>query len=136
MSEHDEIRRMMDDYLDAFVSHDIARVMPHYALPITFIAHNGRFHAADTAQLERLLQTFFATLEGQDHRASRWDELHTHMLTPTCAVVSAVFSRLRGDGSVIETLGGTYQMVKEGGAWKVLTLAAHPASAVIGNASG
>jgi hypothetical protein len=131
MSERDEIRRTMDEYLEAFVSHDIARAMPHYRLPVAFIMPTGVLQPADATQLERLLQSLFATLQQKDHKASRWDELYIHLLTSKCALVSTVFSRLRSDGSLIESLGGTYQLVCEEGAWKILSLAAHATSAVI-----
>ena len=78
------------------------------------------------------MQAVMNDLIKKDFCRSRVDSCNVHEFTANTALLSATFSRLKEDDTVLEKIGATYTVVNKGSGYKIASLVAHGTTSVIG----
>ena len=84
-----------------------------------------------TADVETFYSAARQDLKEHGYSHSKLLEVHVRLLGTTVALVSALFTRYKTDGSELATLGTTYLLRKTDGVWKISVITVHPAKDVI-----
>ena len=131
MSTEDSIRKFLLDYCTAFRPGNIVAVAEFYNVPLTMISDGRVAVVDDRSKIISIFNATMADLAGKGFDHSRVDNCAVHPLTDNTALISATFSRLKSDGSILERLGATYTVINDGDNYKIATLIAHAPQALI-----
>ena len=113
-----------------FPRFDLAAFRRAFHLPCLITTPDGVFAVADDAAFEGLFGGMMTTLREQGLTASDPETIHIHELGETIALASVVWVRYKGD-EVLERLGATYTLVREGDEWLVAAIILHGEDDVI-----
>ena len=131
MTEQTNLSHFLLDYCAAFRPENIPSVAKFYQLPVTMI-FDGQVTVLKTEEeIIATLQAIMDRLIAKNFQYSRVDQSHVHRLTENTALISASFSRLDTEGTVLEELGATYTLINDGNGYKIAVLVAHCTQAVI-----
>ncbi|RLA42907.1 MAG: hypothetical protein DRR06_13415 [Gammaproteobacteria bacterium] len=133
MTNQENINSFLYDYCAAFRPGNIPAVAKFYRPPVTMIFANQVSILDDEGKIIRTLQSIMDTLTNKDFSHSQVDSCNIHQLTDKTALLSATFSRLKTDGTLLEKLGATYTVIDDGDGYKIAALIAHGVETVIGN---
>lgn len=125
MNTNSDPEEFLRDYCASFVPGNMEIVAAYYRLPVTMI-FGENIQVLDTR--DKVLKALNAVMDGLvekgfDH--TEVDEYHCHRLNDTTSILSAAFSRLKTDGSLLEKLGASYTVVNDGAGYKISYLIAH-----------
>lgn len=132
MTSQNTLKTFLLDYCAAFRPGNISAVAGFYLSPATLIFGDRISVLSNTDEIASTLQAVLDDLVGRGFCRSRVDSCHVHEFTENTALLSATFSRLKEDDSVLEQLGATYTVVNKGSGYKIATLVAHGTTSVIG----
>lgn len=120
------------DYCAAFRPGNIAAVAEFYHSPVIMIFGDKVTILKNTEEVITTLQAVMNDLIKKDFCRSRVDSCNVHEFTANTALLSATFSRLKEDDTVLEKIGATYTVVNKGSGYKIASLVAHGTTSVIG----
>jgi hypothetical protein len=127
IQKQDEIRQLMHAIGRAFSDLDFDAWLALFCAPRTVISRGTVFSSSSYEDTRSMMQPVFDSLRQRGFSHTRLDACRIKLLGDTSAMASTVWSRLDGNGSVIETLGATYTLVSTGGLWKVAVVMSHSA---------
>ena len=119
------IAAVFDQLAARFGSADLHDLRALYQLPCLAIIAPTSQVLADSAAFDTLFTTLLERLRGQGFHHSAYRDLSVKTLAPTLALAAMHWTRYRGDGTVLETLGATYTLVQADGAWRIAALIGH-----------
>ena len=122
---HGAISRLFDRIAPMFKNNDLAGFRGCYRVPCMVITPGQIFSIADDEAFEAFFGGMLGELRTLDYAESLYDDLRVKTLSPTVALAVMRWRRLKGDGSVLNTIGTTYTVVKHDGDWRVVTVAIH-----------
>lgn len=125
MTVQKELNEFILNYCDTFRPGNIDEVAKFYHLPVTMIFKDRVAVLNSRAEVMLALQSIMDDLVKRDFSHSRVDECHAHQLTDIVGLLSAKFSRIKADGTVLERLGATYTVINNGDSYKITVLIAH-----------
>ncbi|MBV1932039.1 MAG: hypothetical protein KUG71_10015 [Porticoccaceae bacterium] len=131
MVPQSDLNNFLLDYCSAFRPGNITKVAEFYHLPVTMIFANQVKVLNSIEEVVSTLQAIMDNLIQQSFHHSRVDKSYIHRLADKTALLSARFSRLNADDTVIETLGATYTVVDDGKGYRIAALIAHDTEAII-----
>ena len=102
-----------------------------YAAQSYYVENDGPVFIPTRSENEDDFQTSFTGLEAQDYDRSETQYMNICVLNPTGAILSAVYTRYRTDGSILQELGGTYMFAKFEEGWRILAVISHSSEKVI-----
>lgn len=117
--KQDEIRQLMHAVGEAFSNLDFDAWLAHFCVPRTVISKGVVFSSSSYDDTRSMILPVFDSLRKRGFSYTRLDNCRIKLLGDTSAMASTVWTRLDGNGNVIETLGATYTLVSAGGLWKV-----------------
>ena len=126
-----EIQKFIESFCDAFKPDNADAVAGFFHYPMTMLADDmslsldsrADVEAAFDGVLESLKEDGFAYLEPQS--------LNIHKFSEDTAQVSAVYHRCKEDKSVMEEIGTTYTLIKQGKVWKLKIMLIHDTDTVL-----
>ena len=119
-AEHQAIRQLVQHYIDVFNAADFEACADCYRFPLTFITAAGVSVLPDKGAFIAMWRQTHAALVAQGWARSTLDETHVRLLDRNLAFGSIKVSRLRGDGSLMETAGSVYTLRKGREGWKIV----------------
>lgn len=125
------IAALFDQVAARFGSADLPTLRTLYHLPCTAILAQGPQVLLDSVAFDDFFTALLERLRGQGFHHSVYRDLSVKTLAPGLALASMHWTRFRGDGSVLETLGATYTLVQTEGAWRMAALVGHGPEAVL-----
>ena len=131
MTNQDALKTFLLDYCEAFRPGNISAVVEFYHSPATMIFGNRISVLSNGDEIASTLQAVLDDLVDRDFYRSRVDSCHVHEFSEYTALLSATFSRLKEDDSVLEQLGATYTVVNKDNGYKIATLVAHNTTSII-----
>ncbi len=128
----EEIITVWNNYISVF-SEGRADVIADriYADQSHYVENDGPVFVPTRAENEDEFQTLFTGLEAQDYDKSETQYMNICVLNPTGAILSAVYTRYRTDGSILLESGGTYMFAKFAEGWRILAVIGHSPEKVI-----
>jgi hypothetical protein len=126
----DSVAAFFDDIARTFGGGDLAGFRALYQLPAMVVVPQGAYPLADTAEFDAFFAVMLDRLREQHFARSAWERLSVKTLAPTLALAAMHWTRYRADGSVLETLGATYTLVRNDGGWRIVALVGHGADTV------
>ncbi len=130
-STRQNLNQFLGDYCRAFRPHNMPAMADFFNVPVTMIS-GGRANTLSTEeQLTNSLQIVMNGLVTQGFDHSEIDEVHIHPLSAKTALLSAIFSRLKTDGSLLQKIGATYTVIDSGEGYKIATLVAHDTDGLV-----
>lgn len=127
------LRHFLDDYCAAFRPGNIAAIAKLYHLPVTMMVGEQISTLNSEQRVVDMLEAIVRSLVARGFDHSRVDDCYIHPLTSNSALISATFSRLKTDGTVLEQLGATYTVVNTDDGYRIAVLVAHDVGHVIKN---
>lgn len=127
------LRHFLDDYCAAFRPGNIAAIAKLYHLPVTMMVGEQISTLNNEQRVMDMLEAIVRSLVARGFDHSRVDDCYIHPLTSNSALISATFSRLKTDGTVLEQLGATYTVVNTDDGYRIAVLVAHDVGHVIKN---
>ena len=125
MTSQQQLNSFLLDYCETFRPGNLPAVAEFYHLPVTMIFKDRVTVLNTIADVILALQSIMDGLVKRSFTHSRVDECHAHQLTETIGLLSAKFSRIKADGTVLEKLGATYTVINSGDGYKITVLVAH-----------
>jgi hypothetical protein len=130
-TEKAEVERAMSEYTDAFIRGDISAIGQKIHAPFTYISSQRVEVFSTTSEIEAWYGDRLRDLKQRGYSYSKRSETHVKLLDRNIALVSAIYTRYRADGSELETNGNTYLLQKTEGKWKIVVTTRHlPANVV------
>jgi ketosteroid isomerase-like protein len=126
-----DIRRLMDEYRDAYIAMDSHRVAAVFHQPYMFLASHTAETLATRKEVEDSVRPFLASLKARGYARSDWKNMRVKSFGNGIAIVSSGVVRYKADGSVLETVGLTYLLRKEPTGWKIAVLTPHSPEGVL-----
>jgi len=126
----DAIAAFFEQIAETFGGGDLPRFRALYQLPAMVVVAQGAHTLADTAEFDAFFAVMLDRLREQQFARSAYRDLSVKTLAPTLALAAMHWTRYRADGSVLETLGATYTLVRNEGAWRIVALVGHGADTV------
>lgn len=127
--------RRLEDFLtrycESFRKGNAAVAAAFYHEPAVMIFADRMMVLDTRADITRTLDRILTELIERGFSHSVVDVVHVIPLTAGTALISATFSRLRGDGGVLERLGATYTVIEADGDCKIACIVAHAVDRVI-----
>jgi uncharacterized NTF2-like protein DUF6841 len=133
MTKQTTLNNFLLDYCAAFRPGNIAAVAEFYHSPVTMIFGDRVSVLKNEDEIINTLQAVMDGLVNQGFCRSEVDSCHVHEFAENTALLSATFSRLKEDDTVLEKLGATYTVVNKGSGYKIASLVAHGTASVISN---
>jgi ketosteroid isomerase-like protein len=130
-SEKAAVDHAYRSYGDAFSRGDLSTVVQYCNVPFVVISPQEVRVLSTTADVETFYGAARQDLKERGYSHSKLLEVHVRLLGTTVALVSALFTRYKTDGSELATLGATYLLHKTDGVWKISVITVHPAKDVI-----
>jgi len=124
---HTQIKQLFQAIGETFSNLDFDAWLSHFTTPRTIISKGNVFSSASTEETRNMMMPVFQSLRQRGFTHTRLDKCHIKLLGDTNAMASTVWTRLDGNGDVIETLGATYTLVLADDAWKVAVVMSHRA---------
>ncbi|HBN16285.1 MAG: hypothetical protein CMQ46_03390 [Gammaproteobacteria bacterium] len=125
--KHTEITHLMQSIGETFSRLDFDAWLALFTTPRTIISKGNVFSSTSAEETRNKMMPVFDSLHQRGFAHTRLDKCHIKLLGDTNAMASTVWTRLDGNGDVIETLGATYTLVLADGAWKVAVVMSHRA---------
>jgi hypothetical protein len=120
------IETFFQDYARAAESMDAEALASMHHAPCIKVHGDGRIECLLTHDMVR---AFFEELGGKyaerDHGHSRWGDLLETPLGSAAVLASITWEQFRKDGSLYRSFRRSYNLVRVGGDWKILTAIAH-----------
>lgn len=116
---------------EAFSKLDFDAWLALFSVPRMVISKGVVFSSSSDEDTRNVMMPVFDSLRRRGFSHTRLDKCQIKLLSDTTAVASTVWTRLDGDGGVIETLGATYTLVLSGDTWKVAVVASHRADVMV-----
>ena len=128
----EEIITVWNNYVSVF-SEGRADVIADriYAAQSYYVENDGPVFIPTRSENEDGFRTDFIGLEAQDYDRSETQYMNICVLNPTGAILSAVYTRYRTDGSILLESGGTYMFAKFEEGWRILAVISHSSEKVI-----
>jgi ketosteroid isomerase-like protein len=120
MEEASSIGELVRHYIDVFNQADFEACAECYRFPLSFITPAGVAVLSSREEFLAMWRQTHAALVAQGWARSTLDETHVRLLDANLAFGSIKVTRLRGDGSVMETAGGVYTLRKGREGWKIV----------------
>lgn len=127
------LKHFLHDYCAAFRPGNIPEIAKFYHLPVTMIFGDQVNTLTTEHKVVSMLGAVVQSLVSRGFDHSRVDDCYIHPLTNHSALISATFSRLKADGTVLEQLGATYTVINTGDGYRIAVLVAHDLGRVIKN---
>lgn len=127
---HVALGQFFDQLADIFSACDLPRFRALYRFPCQVVTSAGVHALPDTEAFDRFFAPMLARLQRDHFARSVWRDLTAVRLGPALALASMHWTRLRDDGSVIETLGATYTLREDALGWGIVSLVGHAAEHV------
>lgn len=127
IQKQDEIRQLMYAIGEAFSNLDFDAWLAHFCVPHTVISRGVVFSSSSYEDTRSMMMPVFDSLRKRGFSHTRLDNCRIRLLGDTSAMAGTVWTRLDGDGNVIETLGATYTLVSSDDLWKVAVVMSHSA---------
>ena len=118
MEEMDAIRDLVGRYFEQFACDPTAAAL-FYGEPATLFLPDRLLVFNDRISLESYLRKSLAALKRHGYSHTDMEGPRTKLLNPATALHGVVAVRMKVDGTVIERLGVTYLLRKEGGRWLI-----------------
>ena len=119
------IAAVFDQVAARFGSAELDYLRELYHLPCMAIIASASQVLADNTAFDTLFTSLLERLRGQGFHHSSYRDLAVKTLAPTIALAAMHWTRYRGDGTVLETLGATYTLLQTDGVWRIATLVGH-----------
>lgn len=119
------IAAVFDQVAARFGSADLPTLRTLYHLPCTAIIAQGPQVLLDSAAFDSFFTAMLARLRGQGFHHSVYRDISVKTLAPSIALAGMHWTRYRGDGSVLETLGATYTLLQNDSVWRIAALIGH-----------
>lgn len=128
----DSVAAFFDDIARTFGNGDLAGFRALYQLPALVVVPQGAYPLADSAEFDAFFAVMLDRLREQRFARSAYKDLSVKTLAPGLALAAMHWTRYRADDSVLETLGATYTLVRNGDdtGWRIVALVGHGADAV------
>lgn len=124
------IRAHFATIAQVFPRFDLPAFRRAFHLPCLITTPDGVFSVPDEAAFEGLFGGMMTSLREQGLTASDPETIHIHELGGNVALASVVWVRYKGD-EVLERLGATYTLIREGDEWLVAAIILHGEADVI-----
>jgi hypothetical protein len=131
MHNKTNLEHFLRAYCEAFRQGNIPAVVEFYYFPATMIFDDRVIVITDKDKGLGLFNSLMDDLIKQNFDHSRVDSCYVHPLTDRTALISASFTRLKKDGSILQRLGATYTIVTGGNNLKIAAVVAHGVEGVI-----
>jgi len=119
-----EIEAAYRHYIEVFNREDAAAFVGCYFHPHAMLSgEQGMVVITTEADHQRIYQRMMATLHESGWGRSEIDRLQIWPFSALLAQLVADVTRYKKDGAVLERLRASYMFRREGGAWKILSLA-------------
>ena len=119
-----EIETTYRHYIDVFNREDATGFVACYAHPHVMLNGEQGMTAVQTeADHHQVYQNIMAGLRKNEWGRSDIDRLQVFPYSESLVQIVADVTRYKKDGSVLEKLRATYMYRRDGGTWKILTLA-------------
>jgi len=118
--ESSEIKSVVAAYLDAYNRADFDACLACYRLPLTFITARGVAVLNGSEEFLGMWRKTHADMTSEGWARTVLDEIHVRLLDDGLAFASVRVTRLRKDGSPLETSGGVYTLRKGREGWKIV----------------
>ena len=119
------VAAVFDQVAARFGSADLPELRALYHLPCMAIMASASQVLADDTAFDTLFTSLLTHLRAQGFHHSSYRDLTVKTLAPTLALAAMHWTRYRGDGTVLETLGATYTLIQTAGVWRIATLVGH-----------
>lgn len=119
------------DYVAAFSSKDMTRILPFFDEPVVLITAGGAKVMPTHAEVDALLTGLLAKLKDRGFDHAEWPQMNVKMLSDNLAICSALVVRYKTGGEEMERFGATFMLRRVGDAWKITMQSVHDAGTVI-----
>jgi ketosteroid isomerase-like protein len=116
---------MLEAYVKAFASQNVAAVVSFYLLPCTFIRPDGTWTVSDNATAATLAAHMIDHARSQGYARTETRDLEVRRLAQGLAHMTGVFVRYDASDHEIGRFGFTYVVRDDGQGWKIVVAAAH-----------
>jgi hypothetical protein len=128
----DEIRNLLRRYIHWFSEGNSERIAREaYAAPFQAFLPTGVVAIPTPEGIQFALDAAMKAMRAAGYARSEMPDPVISMLNDTAAVVSGIVTRLRADGTTLETLGTMYLVGKTAAGWRILSVVAHDAQQVV-----
>lgn len=123
---HSVISKVIENYCASFRPGNASAVLPFCHCPLTVFTHDTFMSLSEPCEIEALFSDALNTLTSQQFSHSTINHMHTQHLNKSTALVTAEFTRIKNDGSILEVISATYTLhsIQEGN-WKIAAIIVH-----------
>jgi ketosteroid isomerase-like protein len=129
--DKDTVTTTLRNYVAAFSSKDMTRILPFFDEPVVLISAAGTTVMPAHADVDALLTKLLAKLKDRNFDHAEWPQLNVKMLNDKLAIASALVVRYKTGGEELERFGATFMLRRTGEAWKITMQSVHDAGTVI-----
>ena len=112
--------------IEASFGRDLHAWLTCFSRPMVLVTSTGTLSLPDDAAALAQFRPMFDDLAARGFESTRADTVTIRQLDDDLALVDAVFTRQRSDGSILERVGALYICRRTDHEWIVATLVAHP----------
>lgn len=125
------IKRLLDDYMRLFSAGAFEAALAHYHLPFSWLVGPSFATAVTPEQFIAKMTAMRDGLVAQGFERTELVSCTVRLLGPDAALAGIEIARHFVDGRV-EGSGGTYLLHRDGAAWRLVSIIAHPVEAIVG----
>ena len=120
------VRAFFETYTREFDSADGARIADLYHAPSITLRGDGSIHAFQThEEIRNFFQNVADTYRSEGYRSGRFDNFTAIPIGSRSALATLDWDILREDGSPIRRWRQSYNLVRVGEQWKIMTAMVH-----------
>ena len=112
--------------IEASFGRDLHEWLSCFARPMILVTPAATLSLPDDAAADAQFRPMFDDLAARGFESTRADSVTIRQIDDDLALVDAVFTRQRSDGSLLERVGALYICRRTDHEWIVATLVAHP----------
>jgi hypothetical protein len=123
-----DLEAAFEDYMRAFETLDLDRILPHFDEQAALVTAAGTVAMPDRDAIQRALGPMVEQSRSQNYDRSEMRNRNLKMLSLSLAQVTGVLVRLDRSGKEISHFGVVYAMRNADGDWKVAAITVHDAA--------
>jgi ketosteroid isomerase-like protein len=119
-----ELESFYQGYIDAFNREDIDAFSEKFAYPYAWVTgERGLTACANDSDHQRWTSKMMIALKGRGWARSEIDGLKAWPFADNLGMIVADATRYKAGGAVLERVRACYTLRRDGGAWKIITIA-------------
>ncbi|MEH6345681.1 MAG: hypothetical protein V7785_11385 [Bermanella sp.] len=120
------ISKVIENYCESFRPGNASAILPFCHCPLTVFTHNTFMSLSEPCEIEAQFSDILSSLIDQQFSHSTINNMHTHNLNKNTALVTAEFTRIKNDASILEEISATYTLHRnQEGDWKIAVIIVH-----------